>query len=317
MGLKSMWPDLWPAPFMRLPLFTLIIPLWLGPSVSHAQLQMKVLQTDTGKVVLHHFNSGQVSTKEWTDKNGYWGRSWAYKRSGEVIFQGETRRVAGHASVRFSYHPNGAVSRVETSDAPDGGIQWYKSTTTFDADGNKTGFDEYGRDNHGPIPRPGIRIITEPEPPMPKQEVAICQRMFQSELFVVNPTNAAVRVVATPKETSPGLPGGTWTMAPGDTIRIGTFSKGEVWPEWKSMVQLSIVQVVLGDRNKAVARIRTDEHFLGEERRQLHVVIEGWASVRPFEGPDVHHAPPPLITLEEEKVKEEKPVRKRFRLRFW
>lgn len=83
------------------------------------------------------------------------------------------------------------------------------------------------------------------------------------------------------------------------------------------MLELSIVQVVLGDRQKAVARIRTDERLLSEERRQLHVVIEGWATVRPFEGPDVHHAPPPLITLEEEKAKPEKPVRKRFRLRFW
>lgn len=283
------------------------------------------VNTDTGKVVLHHFTTGQLSTKEWTDLNGYWGRSWAYNRSGEVIFEGQTRRVAGHASVRFSYHPNGGVSKVETSDAPDGGIQWYRSTTTFDEDGNRTGFTEDGRDNYGPIPRlfehPRTIPTVEPVKPIPvtppKQEVAICQRMFQSELFVVNPTNAAVRVVATPKESSPGLPGGTYTMAPGDTIRIGTFSKGEVWPDWKTMLELSIVQVVLGDRNKAVARIRTDERLLSEERRQLHVVIEGWATQRPFEGPDVHHAPPPLITLDEDKVKEERPVRKRFRLRFW
>jgi hypothetical protein len=294
-------------------------------SGTHAQVRRTVQETDSGRVVRHHFTTGQVSTKEWTDKDGRWGRSWAYNRSGEVIFEGQTRRVAGHASVRFSYHPNGAVSKVETSDAPDAGIQWYRSTTTFDEDGNRTGFWEDGRDNYGPIPRlfehprtiPSVEPVTPIQVPPPKQEVAICQRMFQTELFVVNPTNAAVRVVATPKESSPGLPGGTYTMAPGDTIRIGTFSKGEVWPAWKSMLELSIVQVVLGDRQKAVARIRTDERLLSEERRQLHVVIEGWATVRPFEGPDVHHAPPPLITLEEEKAKPEKPVRKRFRLRFW
>jgi len=258
---------------------TLIATLTILTSM-HGQGRSRTVHTDTGNVVLHYFTTGQVSTKEWTDTTGYWGGSWAYNRSGEVIFEGQTRRVAGHASVKFSYHPNGAVSKVETSDAPDGGIQWYRSTTTFDEDGNKTGFDEYGRDNYGPIPRPGIRIITEPEPPPspPKKEVAICQRMFRSELFVVNPTNAAVRVVASPKYPSPALPGGTWTMAPGDTIRIGTFSKGEVWPEWNGLVELHIVQVVLGDRNKAVARTRTDEHFLGEEHRQLHVVIEGWAN---------------------------------------
>jgi hypothetical protein len=105
--------------------------------------------------------------------------------------------------------------------------------------------------------------------------------MFLTELFVVNPTHAAVRVVATPKAPSPGLPGGTWTMAPGDTIRIGTYSKGEAWPAWKEEVDLRIVQVVLGDRNKAVASIRTDERFLGQEHRQLHVVIEGWRRAKP------------------------------------
>lgn len=259
----------------------------LAASSALAQGRERTLQTDSGRVVLHHFTTGQVSTKEWMDKDERWGRSWAYNKRGEVIFEGQTRRVGGHASVRFSYHGNGGVSKVETSDAPDGGIQWYRSTTTFDEDGNRTGFHEDGRDNYGPIPRLDLRIMTEPEqsPTVPpEQEVAICQRMFQSELFVVNPTNSAVRVVATAKEPSPGLPGGTWTMAPGDTIRIGMFSKGEVWSAWESSVELNIVQVVLGDRNKAVARTRTDERFPSPESRQLHVVIEGWTKSGPNGG---------------------------------
>lgn len=310
------------APVMRITttLFVALIAIQVS-----AQIGRKELRTDSGLVVLHHFKNGGVSSREWTDKDERWGRSIAYDRTGKEIFSYHTRRVGGHASARFSYHPNGAVAKVEVSDAPDAGIQWYRSSTTFDEDGRQTGFWEDGRDNYGPIPRllehprtfPPVEPVTPAPGSRPEQEVAICQRMFQSELFVVNPTNAAVRVVATPKETSPALPGGTWTMAPGDTIRIGTFSKGEVWPEWKTMLELSIVQVVLGDRNKAVARIRTDERLLSEEHRQLHVVIEGWASVRPYDGPDVHNAPSPLITLDEEKVKEEKTVRKRFRLRFW
>ena len=304
-----MWPELWQYPIMPYRILLPFLLAALAASSASAQGRARTLQTDSGRVVLHHFTTGQVSTKEWMDKDERWGRSWAYNRSGEVIFEGQTRRVGGHASVRFSYHSNGGVSKVETSDAPDGGIQWYKSTTTFDADGNKTGFNEYGRDNYGPIPRPDLRIMTEPEPPpqLPKQEVAICQRMFQSELFVVNPTNAAVRVVATAKEPSPGLPGGTWTMAPGDTVRIGIFSKGEVWPAWETMVELNIVQVVLGDRNKAIARTRTDERFPSPESRQLHVVIEDWVSADGTEVTDAPQAPP------EDPGKK---VRKRFRLRL-
>ncbi|MBK8226331.1 MAG: hypothetical protein IPK70_04045 [Flavobacteriales bacterium] len=251
-------------------------------AASSAQRNERILKTDTGTLVLRYFNSGQVSTKEWRDKDDRWGRSWAYKKNGEVIFEGQTRRFAGHSSVHFSYHANGAVSKAETSDAPDGGIQWHRSTTTFDDQGNKTGFSEQGHDDHGIIPRPGTHVQRwPPEPEQPKQqEVVVCQRMFVNELFVVNPTNAAARVAATPKEPSPALPGGTWTMAPGDTIRIGTYSKGEAWPDWNGLVDLNIVQVVLGDRNKAVARIRTEESKMSSEHRKLFVVVEGWTETK-------------------------------------
>lgn len=269
---------------MRLFLYLLLLILTTTLS---AQPKERTFKTDSGNVVMRYFASGQVSTKEWRDKDERWGRSWAYKKNGEVIFEGQTRRFAGHSSIHFSYHPNGAVSKVETSDAPDGGIQWYKSATSFDDQGNKTGFQEYGHDNYGLIPRPDLRIITEPQPPpalQPQQEVVVCQRMFVNELFVVNPMNAAVRVAATANEPSPGLPGGTWTMAPGDTIRIGTYSKGEAWPDWKGMVDLNIVQVVLADRNKALARIRTDEAKVSAEHRKLFVVIEGWTTVKTAPG---------------------------------
>ncbi len=307
---------------MRIPL-ALFVTLLI--SQSWAQIGRKELKTDSGTVILHHFKQGGISTREWTDKNDQWGASWAYARSGDVIFHGQTRRFAGHSSVRFSYHPSGAVSRVETSDAPDGGIQWYKSTTTFDEDGHKTGFSEHGRDNYGPIPRldwPPDRSPPQPKAPAPKeeprQEVVECQRMFQTELFVVNPTNSAVRVVATPKDPSPAMPGGTWTMAPGDTIRIGTYSMGEIWPEWKSLVDLSIVQVVLGDRNKAVARIRNDERSLSEEHRSIHVVIEGWATTKgaPVQVPTA--TPNGRENKDGGKVREVKEVKEARRWwRFW
>ncbi|HRD51226.1 MAG TPA: hypothetical protein PKY96_01120, partial [Flavobacteriales bacterium] len=179
----------------------LSLPLLMLATTSPAQPKERTFKTDSGNVVMRYFARGQVSTKDWRDKDERWGRSWAYKRNGEVIFEGQTRRFAGHSSVHFSYHPNGAVSKVETSDAPDGGIQWHRSTTTFDDQGNKTGFGEDGRDNYGPIPRPSLRITTEPAPPAtpkPQQEVVACQRLFVNELLVVNPTSAAVRVVCTP-----------------------------------------------------------------------------------------------------------------------
>lgn len=269
-----------------------------------AQIGRKELRTDSGLVVLHHFKNGGVSTKEWTDKDHRWGRSTAYDRAGKEIFSYHTRRVGGHATAHFNYHPNGAVSKVEVSDAPDAGIQWYKSTTTFDEEGRQTGFFEYGRDNDGIIPR----ISLEPQKrvvPVYEQEVVQCQRMFVNELFVVNPTVENCHVVALAKRPSPALSGGVYKLAPGDTLRLGTYSMGELFPEPYTAVDLDIHQLEPGVGRKAVARYRVEHVQVSPEHRSHYVVIEGWISSRdePTMSPAKEEAP--------------KPVRKRFRLRFW
>jgi hypothetical protein len=248
----------------------LLLPLLLCPLLAKAQIGRKELRTDTGTVVLHFFRSGGVSTKEWTDKDERWGRSWAYKLDGTVLEEHQTRRFAGHASVQYRYHANGAVSRVEYSDAPDGGIQWYQSTTTYDEAGTCTGFAEQGQDDHGPIP--GVVVPGRPY----VQEVVVEQRLFVNEVFVVNPTKRACRVVAKAKHPSPGLPGGTWTMAPGDTVRLGTYSMGEVFTPWNEQLTLAIHQVRLKGGRNAMARIRTDEVQASPEHRRHYVVIAGW-----------------------------------------
>ncbi len=173
---------------MRLPISLV---LFLTISLLHGQGRTRTVETDSGRVVLHYFTTGQLSTKEWTDKDGRWGRSWAYDRSGQEIFSYQTRRFAGHASAHFEYHSNGAVRKVEVSDAPDGGIQWYRSSTTFDTDGNQTGFWEQGHDNDGLIPRVTVRpepTVEQPqELPLPQaQQIVECQKILVNEVFVVS-----------------------------------------------------------------------------------------------------------------------------------
>lgn len=262
---------------MRIPiaLFVALSALTLA-----AQPERKELRTDSGTVILHRFTSGEVSTREWMDLNGHWGRSWAYDRNGKVIFEGQTRRVAGHASVRFSYHPNGAVSKVETSDAPDGGIQWYKSTTTFDEHGNKTGFSEYGRDNYGPIPRLTLHP-REPygptEEPHKEPEVAICQRMFVNEVFLVNGTRQTGKATVKALRPSPALKDSEHTLAPGDTVRLGTYSMGETFaaPDQELTVE---VRRVLRNRKRpaALGVLRTDSVQVGAEHRRYYLVVRAW-----------------------------------------
>lgn len=196
----------------------------------HAQGREKTVNTDSGRVVLHYFTTGQLSTKEWMDKDDRWGRSQAYARDGRELINYQTRKIGGHASVDFSYHANGAVSKAEVSDAPDGGIQWYRSTTTFDEHGNRTGFTEQGHDNDGIIPGPGVRVTTTPYVTEPvKQEIVEEQRLFVNEVLVVNSTIWTCSVSVAVAQPSPALQEGSYAIAPGDTIRVGTYSVGEAF----------------------------------------------------------------------------------------
>ncbi len=195
-----------------------------APLLLSAQGKESTVKTDTGTVVLHYFSTGQLSTKAWMDKDNRWGQSWTYDRRGKVIFDRQTRKIAGHASVDFRYHPNGAVSRAEYSDAPDGGIQWYRSTTTFDTAGVQTGFSEDGWDNDGPI-RPRVSPPPTPAQPAYKQEEVREQQMFTNEYFVVARKNCRVQV--RPKHPSPAAKDLDATLLKGDTLRGGTYSLGE------------------------------------------------------------------------------------------
>ncbi len=206
----------------------------------HAQGREKIQNTDSGRIVLHYFTTGQLSTKEWMDKDDRWGRSQAFARDSRELINYQTRKIGGHASIHFSYHSNGAVSKAEVSDAPDGGIQWYRSTTTFDEQGNRTGFTEQGHDNDGIIPGPGVRVTTMPtilEPP--KQEVVEEQRMFVNEVFAVNATKWPCLLKVEAKQASPALPSGSFAIQPGDTLRIGTYSMGEVFDDPEKHVTLT------------------------------------------------------------------------------
>jgi hypothetical protein len=56
-------------------------------------------------------------------------------KTGNVIYEKELRTIGGHASVEFTFYPNGALNKASWSSAPDAGIQWYNSTDIFSEDG--------------------------------------------------------------------------------------------------------------------------------------------------------------------------------------
>lgn len=261
---------------MRLLSTTLLL---LSFNLLVAQGKVRSFKADSGTVVIYYFTDGKVSTRAWTHgpECRQEGKSWAYDHDGRVLVEWSTRRYAGHSSMDCTYHPNGAVNKVEVSTAPDGGIQWYRGTYTFDENGKQLSFWEQGHDNEGPIPRLETHIVTHPQVKDPSEnEVLEEQRLFINEVFVVNPTRSACRVFVTPNQPSPALTGGAYTMAPGDTLRVGMYSMGEIFQAPDHHLTMDINQVELERRKKVVARTRIDQVQASTEHRRYYYVIEGW-----------------------------------------
>lgn len=209
-------------------LFCILFVVCLAPRLS-AQGRVKEYLTDSGRTVVRYFVSGQVSTMEWMDKDDRWGRSLAFKKDGSILVDHATRRIAAHASVHFEYHRNGAVSKCEISDAPDAGIQWYRSTTTFNDRGDRTDFWEEGHDDRGLLPRPDMRL-EQPAvlvPPVPRIDEE--PHLFVNEVYVVNKTKWPCAVAVTAIHASPALKDSSYVLLPGDSVHVGSYTIGAMF----------------------------------------------------------------------------------------
>ena len=172
----------------------------------------------------HYFKNKRISTSACFDANKRWGKARAYDASGSVIYEKELRRVGGHSTVSFSYYDDGAVKKAEWSSAPDGGIQWYSSVTTFSQEGTITGITENNYDD-----RPTIQTLHAPVKPQTttpptvlkkpdSSHTAYCAVTYSTELFYINNNGQAVVVTATR-----GAEHTTVKVHPKETIKGGQF----------------------------------------------------------------------------------------------
>lgn len=108
-----------------------------------AQLNCKATHQSDGSTLKQSFHkNGKVSTIETWDKDKRFGNLKIFNNQGKELFSRGLRTIGGNASAELTYFPNGQVEKIYFSDAPDGGIQYYYSTTQFDALGNQLSFDE-------------------------------------------------------------------------------------------------------------------------------------------------------------------------------
>lgn len=166
----------------------------------------------------------KVSTSECYDKDNRWGKAIAYSRDGRQIYERALRRVAGHSAVEFTYYESGAVKAARWSSAPDGGIQWYRSFTTFSEDGKVISETHDGYDERGPqllYHRPGEHVPQKHvvSPPPPKTTVAECAVIYSSEFWFTNYTPHSVIITATRKYNKAET--FTLSLRPRETLKGG------------------------------------------------------------------------------------------------
>ena len=93
-----------------------------------------------------YFPDGQGASSRCTDETGSTETVRVYNRRGEIIGEWGLMLRPSMSSIDIAYHPNGMVRRVRYGQQPDGGIQWYRSTTVYDAEGVIIDFQEESHD---------------------------------------------------------------------------------------------------------------------------------------------------------------------------
>lgn len=111
------------------------------------------------------------------------------------------REVGGHASAHLTYHSNGQVAKVEFSDAPDGGVQFFESTRKFDEIGNQTDYNEMKYPYE--LETTFIQLEPDEQPKQPvvapkKEEVIACATIYQTFYSLQNTTNSKIVLTIQP-----------------------------------------------------------------------------------------------------------------------
>lgn len=195
--------------------------------------------------------SRQVASSVCYDRDNHWGVAKAYNRRGDVIYERQLRRIAGHSTVVFTWYASGGIKTAAWSSAPDGGIQWYKSYTTFTEDGHKNGEIEDSYDNrvtlHAPKDLPNVpNTVVVPAKPA----VAECAVIYASEFWFTNYTPFPVQATAThryrPSERY-------WiTLKPGETRKCGQVILAQQFDEPGRTFEFAAVPVKSTRRQRLV-----------------------------------------------------------------
>jgi len=201
---------------------------------------------------IHYHSNKKISTKKVNLTNDlYWGYAKAYDRAGKEIYSMGIRNVGGHASVNFTYYPDGAVQKAHFSSHPDGGIQWSDVTHYFDENGKVTQVIDNSSDDYG---RYTLKIdptfksdtsrtyLTSPvkiETPK-KQEVVACAEIYTTTFYLINATGKKRKAIATLLNAQIEGFQKELVLAKNDTIQLGSYIEAQLFTHPKERVSLQI-----------------------------------------------------------------------------
>lgn len=198
---------------------------------TQAQEKKNLHQNDTLILVKQYFTgTKKLSAFSYRLKANETGRATAWNSAGKLIFSCEISLRNGHHSADFSFHKNGAVAKIEESQAPDAGIQWYDNTYIFSENGDllnvyKRSYDDmYTLKVEPPFEKPSV---VQPE------TVAVESPLLVHTLLLTNesPFNVCATVTRfSQKERKCLKPGDSVIML--SYVNIGTFMPPTAETQW-------------------------------------------------------------------------------------
>lgn len=192
------------------------------------------------------------------------GAATAYDRRGNIIYQRETRRYAGHASVDFTYHPNGAVYTANYSSAPDAGIQWYESTHYFDPAGNLVDVKSRSHEDLLSIQLDTNKTLSNPAV-YPSYEVMKCAEIWVTSLWILNTTSDTLK--AEHHFTGMREPALVTFIAPRTPTKITDLLEAERFANLQERLQLVVFNLKTGKRISFSFNKTKEERLSRTEKR--------------------------------------------------
>lgn len=206
---------------------------------------------------IHYFPSNELSSIIVLEDNRE-GFAKAYNLTGKEIYSANIRRYAGHESVEFKHHGNGMVSQANYSSAPDGGIQWYKSTTSFDENGVVTNVQEYSHEN---LLSP-IHVVPKPI----VQEVVECAVIHENIIVLHNHCRFSVEYVFSTNDEPKSV-----VIQSGEIVEVFTYISAQITQKPSGVYEIQALSKKKRSKNKLHSMMEVKKKGNSKTEYHFHV----------------------------------------------